>query len=86
MSEGNVKNILINPLWNLLAIALACVVITLVGLRDDLKDTKPRGKVSGLGLAVSKNIALEHQARIEVTSQEGEGTEFTIRFPEDPGE
>jgi signal transduction histidine kinase len=48
--------------------------------------TKPRGKGSGLGLAVSKNIALEHQARIEVTSQEGEGTEFTIRFPEDPGE
>ena len=48
--------------------------------------SKPRGKGSGLGLAVSKNIALEHQARIEVTSQEGEGTEFTIRFPEDPGE
>jgi signal transduction histidine kinase len=48
--------------------------------------TKPRGKGSGLGLAVSKNIALEHQARIEVASQVGEGTEFTIRFPEDSGE
>jgi signal transduction histidine kinase len=48
--------------------------------------TKPRGKGSGLGLAVSKNIALEHQARIEVTSQVGNGTEFTIRFPEDSGE
>ena len=48
--------------------------------------TKPRGKGSGLGLAVSKNIALEHHARIEVASQVGEGTEFTIRFPEDSGE
>ena len=48
--------------------------------------TKPRGKGSGLGLAVSKNIALEHHARIEVTSQVGEGTEFTIRFPEDSSE
>jgi len=48
--------------------------------------SKPRGKGSGLGLAVSKNIALEHHAHIEVTSQVGKGTEFTIRFPEDPGE
>jgi len=53
---------------------------------DPFHTSKPHGKGSGLGLAVSKNIALEHQARIEVTSQEGEGTEFTIRFPEDPGE
>jgi signal transduction histidine kinase len=48
--------------------------------------TKPRGKGSGLGLAVSKNIALEHQARIDVTSQLGQGTEFTIRFPQDSTE
>lgn len=53
---------------------------------DPFHTSKPHGKGSGLGLAVSKNIALEHHAHIEVTSQEGEGTEFTIRFPEDPGE
>jgi signal transduction histidine kinase len=53
---------------------------------DPFHTTKPRGKGSGLGLAVSKNIALEHQARIDVTSQLGEGTEFTIHFPEDSEE
>jgi signal transduction histidine kinase len=48
--------------------------------------TKPGGKGSGLGLAVSKNIALEHNARIEVESEIGKGTEFTTIFLADPGQ
>ena len=45
--------------------------------------TKPAGKGSGLGLAVSENIVLEHDGRIDVTSAVGRGTEFRIRFTRD---
>jgi signal transduction histidine kinase len=45
--------------------------------------TKPAGEGSGLGLTVSKNIALEHNGRIAVSSRIGEGTEFRILFPTD---
>jgi len=40
---------------------------------------KNRG--SGLGLAIAKNIIDKHEGRIEVSSQEGEGSQFTIIFP-----
>jgi UDP-GlcNAc:undecaprenyl-phosphate GlcNAc-1-phosphate transferase len=56
IGEGNIGSVAANPLWNLLAIALAFVVITLVGLRDDLKGTRPRGKV--LGQAAAAGILL----------------------------
>ena len=42
-----------NPLWNLLAIGLAGVVITAVGLLDDLVEMKPRKKVCGQVLAAA---------------------------------
>jgi PAS domain S-box-containing protein len=45
--------------------------------------TKAAGKGSGLGLAVSENIVLEHDGRIDVTSRVGQGTEFRIRFRRD---
>ena len=40
---------------------------------------KNRG--SGLGLAIAKNIIEKHDGRIEVFSQEGVGSQFTLVFP-----
>lgn len=36
---------------------------------------------TGLGLAIVKHIALRHQARLEVLSEEGKGSTFTLVFP-----
>ena len=41
--------------------------------------TKARG--TGLGLAVARRVIEEHGGTIEVTSQPGQGTTFTIRLP-----
>jgi signal transduction histidine kinase len=41
--------------------------------------TKKNG--SGLGLAVSFGIIQNHQGRIEVTSQPGRGSQFTVILP-----
>jgi two-component system NtrC family sensor kinase len=43
--------------------------------------TKPTGKGTGLGLAVSRGIIEKHGGSIEVESKVGEGTTFTIRLP-----
>jgi len=40
--------------------------------------TKPTG--SGIGLALSRQIMQLHHGTIAVTSQEGHGTEFVLRF------
>ncbi len=37
---------------------------------------------TGLGLAIVKHIALRHQARLEVASEEGFGSTFALVFPE----
>lgn len=47
-------------------------------LFDPFYTTKPNG--TGLGLAVCLSIVEQHQAKIDVTSEEGVGTTFTIRF------
>lgn len=43
--------------------------------------TKPVGKGTGLGLSVSYGIVQQHGGTLEVESQEGKGTTFTIIFP-----
>ena len=36
---------------------------------------------TGLGLAIVKHIVMRHQARLEVLSEEGKGSTFTLLFP-----
>jgi len=40
--------------------------------------TKPEGKGTGLGLSIVKNILLNHDAEIDLESEVGKGTVFTI--------
>jgi signal transduction histidine kinase len=43
--------------------------------------TKPSGEGTGLGLSVSYSIVSEHGGYIEVESEEGEGSDFTVWLP-----
>ncbi len=45
--------------------------------------TKPSGKGTGLGLAICKEIARALKGRIDVESEQGKGSIFTVRFPVD---
>ena len=45
--------------------------------------TKPVGKGTGLGLSLSYNIIAKHGGRIEVESELGKGTRFTVHLPVD---
>ena len=48
--------------------------------------TKDIGEGTGLGLSVSYNIIQKHHGTMEVKSEVGKGTEFTIRLPVSAGE
>jgi two-component system NtrC family sensor kinase len=48
---------------------------------DPFFTTKPIGKGTGLGLSVSYGIIRQHGGTMQVRSQEGQGTTFTIALP-----
>jgi two-component system sensor histidine kinase AtoS len=52
---------------------------TLARIFQPFYTTKPKG--SGLGLAITKRLVEQHQGSIEVVSQSGQGTTFTITLP-----
>ncbi|MDD3117123.1 MAG: PAS domain S-box protein [Victivallaceae bacterium] len=49
---------------------------------DPFFTTKEKGFGSGLGLSMVYNIILQHQGFVEVKSEQGQGSEFTICLPE----
>ena len=52
---------------------------TLERLFDPFFTTKPNG--IGLGLSVTESIVKGHRGTIEVASESGQGTTFTVRLP-----
>lgn len=52
---------------------------------DPFFTTKGIGKGTGLGLSISYAIIQEHKGQINVESEEGKGSLFTISIPIDPG-
>lgn len=51
LGAGQIGLLMDNPLWHVFAIAVSCVLITAVGLADDILDISPRKKVYGQLLA-----------------------------------
>ena len=48
---------------------------------DPFFTTMPVGKGTGLGLSISYNIVQQHQGQIDVQSEVGVGSTFSIRLP-----
>jgi PAS domain S-box-containing protein len=54
---------------------------TLAKLSTPFFTTKPRGQGTGLGLYISYGIIARHKGRIDVESEPGQGTTFTLYLP-----
>ncbi len=52
---------------------------------DPFYFTSQRGDQAGMGLSIAYGVIERHGGRIEVESQEGKGTTFTVRLPLVPG-
>ena len=48
--------------------------------------TKPRGQGTGLGLAIVHGVLRNHDAHVEIESESGKGTRFTVTFAGAPSE
>jgi len=51
---------------------------------DPFYTTKPVGKGTGLGLSLAWSIVARHGGKIEVASEVGKGTTFTVTLPVEP--
>jgi two-component system NtrC family sensor kinase len=52
---------------------------------DPFFTTKPVGSGTGLGMSISYGILQRHRGMLEVQSEEGRGTQVTLRIPDDLG-
>jgi signal transduction histidine kinase len=69
--------------------ALVSIADTGCGIPEDIRarifdaffTTKPAGEGTGLGLDIVRKIVEKHHGRIEIESEVGRGTTFTVRLP-----